>query len=305
MVQPIRNIVVVGGGTAGWLTASVIASRHQGRIKNGTFSVTLIESPDIRIVGVGEATWPSMRTTLQKVGVSETRILPQLRRLLQTGREIRPLGYRPRRRRLLSSADAAAGLRGCESRAPLDTRQAGAQLQRRRLPQEGLCEDGLAPKMITTPETRPSPTTPIISTRERWAVPAKALRREAGRPPSARQRDRRKSRAKRRHQEPRYARGRRHPGDLFVDCTGFSAFLIGKTLGVGFKDCNDVLFCDTALAVNVPYATPDAPVSSHTIKTAQSAGWIWDIALATRRGVGHTYSSRHITDEEAEQELRR
>ena len=61
------------------------------------------------------------------------------------------------------------------------------------------------------------------------------------------------------------------PGDLFVDCTGFLAFLIGKTLGVGFKNCNDVLFCDTALAVNVPYDRPDAPVCSHTIKTAQSA----------------------------------
>ncbi len=66
-----------------------------------------------------------------------------------------------------------------------------------------------------------------------------------------------------------------------------------------FKDCSDVLFCDTALALQVPYDTPDAPMASHTISTAQSAGWIWDIGLPTRRGIGYVYSSRHITDDDA------
>ena len=69
-------------------------------------------------------------------------------------------------------------------------------------------------------------------------------------------------------------------GDLFVDCTGFRALLIGEALGVPFKDCSDVLFCDTALAVQVPYesdATARSP--AQTISTAQSAGWIWDIGL--------------------------
>jgi tryptophan halogenase len=94
-------------------------------------------------------------------------------------------------------------------------------------------------------------------------------------------------------------------GDLFVDCTGFKALLIGETLGVPFKECGDVLFCDRALAVQVPHASDAAPIASHTISTAQSAGWIWDIGLPTRRGVGHVYSSRHISDEAAELELRR
>ncbi len=83
-------------------------------------------------------------------------------------------------------------------------------------------------------------------------------------------------------------------GDLFVDCTGFRSLLLGKALGVRFKDCSDVLFCDTALAMQVPYEHADAARSpSHTISTAQSAGWIWDIGLPTRRGVGYVYSSRH------------
>jgi tryptophan halogenase len=75
-------------------------------------------------------------------------------------------------------------------------------------------------------------------------------------------------------------------------------------LGVEFKDCSDVLFCDTAIAVQAPYEEPSAPIASQTIATAQSAGWIWDIGLPNRRGIGHVYSSRHISDDEAERELR-
>src|SRR5262249_35924661 len=94
-------------------------------------------------------------------------------------------------------------------------------------------------------------------------------------------------------------------GDLFVDCTGFAALLLGKTLGVGFKDCGDILFCDAALAVQVPYESSDAPMASHTISTAQEAGWIWDIGLPTRRGIGYVYSTRHSSDEAAHQVLMR
>jgi tryptophan halogenase len=95
------------------------------------------------------------------------------------------------------------------------------------------------------------------------------------------------------------------PGDLFVDCTGFASLLLGKTLGVGFKDCTDVLFCDTALAVQLPYDTPDTPMASHTISTAQDAGWIWDIGLPTRRGIGYVYSSRYSSEEAAHATLLR
>ena len=71
MVQPIQSVVIVGGGTAGWLTAGTIAARHQARMQSG-FSVTLVESPSVNIIGVGEGTWPTLRTTLEKMGISET-----------------------------------------------------------------------------------------------------------------------------------------------------------------------------------------------------------------------------------------
>src|SRR4051795_12110475 len=74
MVQPVRRIVIVGGGTAGWLTAGVIAAKHRNRMPGG-FSVTLVESPNVPIIGVGEGTWPTLRSTLARIGVSETEFM--------------------------------------------------------------------------------------------------------------------------------------------------------------------------------------------------------------------------------------
>src|SRR3546814_1394045 len=87
---------------------------------------------------------------------------------------------------------------------------------------------------------------------------------------------------------------------LPIYCTGFRSILLGEALGVAFKDCNDVLFCDRALAVQIPYASEISPIASHTVSTAQSCGWIWDIGLPARRGTGHAYSSSHISDDAAE-----
>jgi len=94
------------------------------------------------------------------------------------------------------------------------------------------------------------------------------------------------------------------PGDLFIDCSGFAALLIGRHFDVPFISCKDTLFIDKALAVQVPYETEDAPIASVTLSTAQSAGWIWDIGLNARRGVGYVYSSNHTTEEQAAGELR-
>jgi hypothetical protein len=89
-----------------------------------------------------------------------------------------------------------------------------------------------------------------------------------------------------------------------VDCTGFRAQLIGAGLGVPYKSCRSVLFCDTALAMQVPYERPDSPIASYTISTAHDAGWTWDIGLHSRRGVGYVYSSAHTDETRAEQTLR-
>jgi tryptophan halogenase len=91
---------------------------------------------------------------------------------------------------------------------------------------------------------------------------------------------------------------------LYVDCTGFRAALIDGALGSRKKPLADVLFVDRALAMQVPYERPDAPLPSYTISTAHEAGWTWDIGLQQRRGIGYVYSSRHTDDARAEAVLR-
>jgi tryptophan halogenase len=306
MVRQVQNIVIVGGGTAGWLTAGVIAARHQGRIKGGRFSVTLIESPTIGIIGVGEGTWPTLRSTLEKMGVSETAFFRQCDAAFKQGARF---------------ARWTTGAKDDGYYHPLMLPQGFGQVnlvphwlqgeQGRSFcdsvcPQGALCDDGLAPKAITTPEYQAVANyayhldagkfapflqkhcTGNLGVRHVLADVLGVNQDEQGDISSVTTRE-----------------AGDIEGDLFIDCTGFSALLLGKALGVPFRDCSDVLFCDTALAVQVPFETPDAPMASHTISTAQKAGWIWDIGLPARRGIGYVYSSRYTSEEAAREELAR
>jgi tryptophan 7-halogenase len=306
MTRPVKAVVIVGGGTAGWLTAGIIAARHQARMKAGGLSVTLIESPDIRIIGVGEGTWPTMRSSLERIGVSETAFLRECDAAFKQGGRF--VGWTT----------------GAEDDAyyhPLMVPQGFSHVnlvphwlregQARSFcdfvtPQGRLCDEGLAPKTIVHAEYKGSANyayhldagkfapflakhcTEKLGVRHVLADVVQVHQHESGDIESVLTRQ-----------------AGEIFGDLFVDCSGFSALLIGKTLGVGFKECGDVLFCDTALTVQVPFDTPDAPMASHTVSTAHEAGWSWDICLPTRRGVGYVYSSRHQSEEAARETLLR
>ncbi len=280
-------------------------------MKAGGFSVTLIESPDIRIIGVGEGTWPTMRASLERMGVSETELFRQCDASFKQGGKF------------------ARWTTGAEDDAyyhPLMLPQGFSQLNlvphwfresRSRpgaarsfcdfvSPQGRLCDVGLAPKTITSPEYKAvanysyhldaAKFAPFLS---RHCTEKLGVRHVLADVTRVNQRESGDIESVLTKQAGDIA------GDLFIDCSGFSALLIGKTLGVAFKDCGDVLFCDTALAVQVPFETPDAPMASQTISTAQDAGWIWDICLPTRRGIGYVYSSRHTTEEAARETLSR
>jgi len=304
MVHPVRNIVIVGGGTAGWLTAGVIAARHRSRIGRG-FSVTLVESPNVPIIGVGEGTWPTLRTTLSRMGISETDLFRECDAAFKQGARFarwttgtpddgyyHPLML-PQNFGQVNLAPHWLASEGDESFCDSVCSQGR------------ICDDGLAPKTIATAEydalanyayhLDAGKFAPFLQrhcceklgVRHVLADVEQLLMKEDG-----------DIRAIRTIQAGEIE------GDLFVDCTGFKALLIEGAMKVPFRDCGDVLFCDTALAMQVPYERPDSAMASHTISTAQSAGWIWDIGLPTRRGVGHVYSSSHISEDEAERELR-
>jgi tryptophan halogenase len=300
----VRKITIVGGGTAGWLTAGVIAAEHLANSDSGV-EVTLVESPDVAPIGVGEGTWPTMRGTLKKMGVSETDFFRECDASFKQG------------------AKFAKWVSGAEKDAyyhPLVLPQGYAEINlvpfwqahANETPfadavsfQGYLCEQGLAPKQNTTPEYAHVANYAYHLDAGKFSVflqkhcteklGVKHILDHVIGVNEASNGDI-KSISSKQHGEIE--------GDLFIDCTGFSALLLGKHYKIPFVSKKHILFNDTALAVQVPYESADSAIASHTISTAQSAGWIWDIGLPTRRGVGHVFSSAHSSDEQAEKELR-
>jgi tryptophan halogenase len=303
MVHPVRNIVIVGGGTAGWLTAGVIAAKHRARIGSG-FSVTLVESPSTPIIGVGEGTWPTLRSTLARIGVSETELFRHCDAAFKQGARFSrwttgahdDFYYHPL---MLPQSFGQVNL------APhWLAREDGRSFCDAVCPQGRLCDDGLAPKTIATAEFEAVANYSYHLDAGKFApflqkhcceqlgvrhVLADVTRVNLFENGDIRALD--------------TAQAGEIAGDLFVDCTGLNAWLLGGHYGVALSPQQHVLFNDTALALQVPYADERAPIASHTISTAQSAGWVWDIGLPTRRGIGHVFSSAHTTPDAAERVL--
>jgi tryptophan 7-halogenase len=303
--EDVKHIVIVGGGTAGWLTTGILAAKcvkEHGR----DLKITLIESPKIGTIGVGEGTWPSLRTTLQTMGVSETEFIRHCDATFKQGACFKkwiddsegdfyyhplmlPSSLAPLNsviRKLESSRDYSYSTMLCS--------------------QEAVCERGLAPKNITLPEYQGMLNYAYHLDTNKFSVFIKehcinklninhivqdivgtsmGVDGEVG--------------------SLCLADGSELVADFYVDCSGFSGLLIDKHFKVPFLDKSDILFCDRAVAVQCPYEHDDAPIASHTISTATGSGWIWDIGLQKRRGIGHVYSSKHMSDDEAATGLRK
>lgn len=301
-----KRVIIVGGGTAGWLTAGYLAKRLGADLPGGV-AITLVESKEIGILGVGEGTFPTIRKTLATIGVEEAEMIRRCGATFKQGAKFAHWRHAPGTGRhdhylhsFQSTEDRGGldllpywllGLAGDENWDEVNT------------PQKKASDAHRAPKLPTHPDY----VAPLNYAFHFDAVTLAQLLRDQG-----------------------IANGVTHlidtveevltgddgvagvrtaangvlTGDLYIDCTGFRAELIGKALGSPYRSCRDVLFCDTALAIQVPYATEDAPIASYTISTAQEAGWIWDIGLDQRRGIGHVYSSSHTDDARAETVLR-
>jgi tryptophan halogenase len=307
-VQPessqVRKVLIVGGGTAGWITAGVLASRYPRRGEEG-ISITLIESRQQPPIGVGEGTWPTMRATLKQIGVSETDFLRECDASFKQGSQFvgwvdgsyadayyhpftLPVGYEERNLAPYWLEDPH-----------------GQSFAHSMCFQTGACGHGLAPKQITTPEFA--------------GLANYAYHLDAGKfGPFLRQHCIDKLGVGHLYDEIVSVEakeggdishvvtksGEALAADLFIDCSGFSALLIGKHFGVPFLSKKDVLFIDKAWAVQIPYPVESAAIGSVTRATALSAGWVWDIGLTTRRGVGYVFSSRHTSEEAALEELK-
>lgn len=294
------RIVILGGGTAGWLAAAYLARTL------GMRDVVLVESSRIGIIGVGEGTFPTIRTTLAGLGIGEAEFLTRADATFKQG--VLFEGWATGADSYFHPFNMPVG---GEDEALLPHWIAAAEDPARPswadavTVQERLIRAGRAPKRPGDPDFSGPMNYAYHFDAARFAdylrdiSIAAGVTRIEGTVASA-------------ERAPdgdiaalMLTDGRRVAGGFFLDCSGFSALLIGRTLGAGFTSCADYLFNDRALALQLPYDCPDAPVLPYTLATAHEAGWTWDIGLSERRGIGYVYSSRHCSDEDAEATLRR
>ena len=303
-----KNIVIVGGGTAGWLTAAFLSRILAAKLEGGV-RITLIESEEIGIIGVGEGTFPTIRNTLAAIGIEERRFMQASLATFKQGIrfvdwETGPVqGAHSAYFHPFSAPHNLNGaellpywILGCADHHLSFVEATGVQQQ--------VVATRRAPKRIQDPDYQGPLTYAYHFDAARLANLLRDVSKELGvkhllgRVDSVEMTDSGDIAAV---VSPEHGR---LTADLFIDCSGFRAELIGKTLGVPFKSVADHLFTDRAMTIQVPYERPDAPLESCTVSTAHEAGWTWDIGLESRRGVGYVYSSAHTDDDRAEEVLR-
>jgi tryptophan halogenase len=296
MTRSLRRIVIVGGGTAGWMTAAAL-SKVLGQSE---CTIVLVESEQIGTVGVGEATIPQILTFNRLLAIDEDDFIRSTRATFKLGIRFDDWG------RIGDSYLHPFGVFGLPIEAIpfhhyfLKLRALG------RLDRIG--DFSLA--CVAAPRNRF--TRPLDLPRSPLSQIAYAFQFDAGlyaRYLRAYAEGRRVTRVEGRitssdvHAETGFAEavvlddGRRVEGDLFIDCSGFRGLLIGERLGVPYRAWSHWLPCDRALAV--PCGRTAAP-EPYTRATARSAGWQWRIPLQHRIGNGHVYSSAHMDETEAE-----
>ena len=293
----IRNITVVGGGSAGWMAAAALAT-YLGK----GASIRLVESEEIGIVGVGEASVPHIKMfNGQWLGIDEAEFVKRTQGTIKLGIEFNNWS------RIGDSYIHGFGAIG-RSLGPLPFHQFWLKLH-----QQGRAgpigeyspQTVMAPQGKFAPGDRnAAPGSPLADLAYAYHFDAtlyarylrelaeqRGVRRIEGRIVGVQQRA-----ADGFIESVTLENGERIGGDLFIDCSGFRGLLIEQTLQTGYEDWSHWLPCDRAMAV--PSEGVD-PITPYTRSTALAAGWQWRIPLQHRVGNGYVYSSRHLSDDEA------
>jgi tryptophan halogenase len=309
----IRSIVIVGGGTAGWMTASYLKAAFADRI-----DVTLVESAQVSRIGVGEATFSTVRHFFDYLGLDEADWLPKCAGGYKLGIRFQDWSapgryfYHPfeRLRTVDGFSLADWWLELGDHSQPFD---------RECFITTALCEAKRSPRMLggalftsgmdgslgrsTLDDQRAQfpyayhfDADKVASYLAEYAV-RRGVRRIVDSVENVRL-DERGFIA-----DIRTAEHGDLAGDLFIDCTGFRGLLINKALDTTFVSFEDVLPNNRAVALRVPRADV-TQMEPYTTATAMSAGWMWTIPLFQRNGNGYVYSDQFISPEEAERELR-
>ena len=294
-LAPARRIVIVGGGTAGWMTASALSTL----LKPG-YEIRLVESDEIGIIGVGEATIPHIRLFNAALGIDEDEFIRATQGSFKLGIEFVNWG--------------ALGDRYIHGFGKIGQDLDGVPFHqwwlRRR--QEGRAGDLGAASINTAAPAhckflRPRADmagSPLADIAYAFHFDASLYARYLRGYAEQRGVRRIEGKITRVHQREgdgfitavELASGERVEGDFFIDCSGIRALLIEQTLKAGYEDWSHWLPCDRAIAVPCESAGELLPM---TRSTAHTAGWQWRIPLQHRTGNGHVFSSRFMSEDEA------
>jgi tryptophan halogenase len=291
----LKNIVIVGGGSAGWMTAAALSSM----LASHPITITLIESDAIGTVGVGEATIPDMINFNALLGIDEAEFLKATNGTIKLGIEFRDWG-RKGEAYIHPFGNIGVDMQG------IDFHQywLHAKANGNKAPLEDYSISSIAAKAHKF--VRPSNDPRSILSHLRYAyhidatLYAKYLRGYAEERGVVRREgivnDITQNNESGDITQLTLESGEVIDGDFFFDCTGFRALLTEKTLRTPLKDWRHWLPCDTAQTVA---SKRQGPLIPYTKATAHTAGWQWRIPTQTRTGNGHIYSSQYMNDDEA------
>ncbi len=299
MADPIKKIVIVGGGTTGWMAAASL-SRY---IQDKDMSLTLIESPNINTVGVGEATIPNFVDFNRNLGINDADLIKATQATFKLGIEFEEWSQKGER---FFHPFAAYG-------APIENLDFHQYINKLNAEGKELdIEDYSFPIQLAKKggfaQPNPNQNNPLAQYSYAYHIDAVLYAKfltEFSVKHDVNHILANVSEVKLNAdngfiQALTLDNGTYIEGDLFIDCSGFKGVLIEGAMGIGLDDLSHLLPCDSAVAVQTELVGEPTP---YTRAIAKEAGWQWCIPLQHRMGNGYIYSSKFITDEEAKQSL--
>jgi glycine/D-amino acid oxidase-like deaminating enzyme len=300
-----RSILIVGGGAAGWLTAAYLA-RHFDLARNPRVAITVLESPDIGIIGVGEGSFPTIRNTLRFLGVDEAAFVRRASATFKQGIRFDDWSHAPaagRRHSYLHPFEAPFDAEGNQSLVEywlLEDAQTRPPFAEAMTIQNRVAAAQRAPKRAGEGDFEGPLSYAYHFDAHRLAEVLADRARELGvRHLSGALSEVVKDGESGAIDHVICAAHGPLSADLYIDCTGFRAELIGRAMDAPFRSVRDTLFVNRALACKLPHGHPGEPLDSYTIAAAHGGGWIWNIGLAGARGLGCVYSADHLDEDAA------